>query len=153
MPAEGIALSTLFPGIDPAERAAGFNQAGQPYGLTFAVRTHVSNSRKALLMSELARDKGKFHEFHDAVFRAYFADNKDIGNVNVLYEIGNSVGLAQDDLLGALEDSIYTDRLAESMKAAQEYEVTAVPTFIVADKFKLVGAQSIDVFRKKLREI
>ena len=41
-------------------------------------------------------------------------------------------------------------RLIEAREQASKYAVTAIPTFIIGDEHKIVGAQSLDVFRKKL---
>jgi len=44
-------------------------------------------------MGKWAEEKGKGDEFHDAVFRTYFADGKNIAKKDVLLEMAKKVGL------------------------------------------------------------
>jgi predicted DsbA family dithiol-disulfide isomerase len=146
-------MSELFPGVDMTERYAGFNRAGAPFGIAFNARTRLSNSRLALEASEFARDAGQYHSFHVRVFHAYFTENLDIGDTAVIMDLASKEGLDGDELAAALRDGQYGPRLDRAMEDAQRYRVTAIPTFVVDGAMTLVGAQSLDVFRKQLRKI
>jgi predicted DsbA family dithiol-disulfide isomerase len=150
-PPEGIPLSTLFPGVDIKKRYESLNKSAEPYGITFGELTRVSNSRVALQAGEYAKDHGKFHEFHDRVFRAYFHETLDIGNVDLIVEFAGEVGLYMADLRDALEKNRYERRLEEARELATTYAINAVPAFIIGEDQKIVGAQSLEIFRKRLR--
>jgi predicted DsbA family dithiol-disulfide isomerase len=152
-PPEGRPVSDLFPGIDLAERYERLNQAGAPFGVEFAARTQVSNSRLALEAGEFARDAGRHHSFHTRIFHAYFTDNLNIGDMTVILRLAEEEGLDGDDLTAALQDGRYGTRLEEARDEAQQYGVNAVPTFIINGKAKIVGAQSLDVFRNEFKQI
>ncbi|MBI5250206.1 MAG: DsbA family protein [Desulfomonile tiedjei] len=150
-PREGIPLATVFPGIDLKQRYENMNKAGDPYGISFGELSRVSNSHAALQAAEYAKDLGKFHEFHDRVFMAYFLELLDIGNPDVMLMLAREVGLDHEGLREALETDRYAPRLTEAREDATKSSITAVPTFIIADEQKIVGAQSLDVFRKRLQ--
>ena len=64
-------------------------------GLPFNAERNMSyNSRLAQELSKWAEEKGKGDEIHDAFFRAYFVDVKNIGKVDVLAEIADENWLA-----------------------------------------------------------
>jgi predicted DsbA family dithiol-disulfide isomerase len=151
MPLDGIPMAKLFPGVDLKKRYESLSLAGSPYGIAFSEVSRASNSRLALEASEYARDKGRFESFHSGVFRAYFVETRDIGDLGVILELAEHAGLDPDDLRRALLEKRYAARLEEARQEAQQYEVTAVPTFIVNDNYKIVGAQPIEAFREKLR--
>jgi len=150
-PPEGIPFAVLFPGVDIGERYASLNRAGEPFGIRFGERTFLSNSRPALEASEFARDNGKYHSFHERVFRAYFTDLLDIGDANVLRSLAEDEGVDPVELMRCLDLGLYTVRVEDAMREAARYGVNAVPTFIVNETEKIVGAQPLGAFRDRLR--
>ena len=62
------------------------------------------------------------------------------------------VGLNVLSLNYALRENKYTANLDQARQEAIECGVTAVPTFIIGEKDRIVGAQSIDIFRQMLRK-
>ena len=152
-PSEGVPFAVLFPGVDIKERYAGFNKAGEPFGLRFGERSVLSNSRPALEASEYARDHGKFDSFHEKVFQAYFTDVLDIGDTMILFRLAQEVGLDPEELKRSLDDGLYRTRIEEGLKEAAQYGITAVPTFIINKVHRIVGAQPLESFRDNLRRI
>jgi len=71
-PADGVSLESRFSSATREAMMERLSEMGVPYGITFASHERLSNSRLALEASEFAREQGKFHSFHNAVFRAYF---------------------------------------------------------------------------------
>lgn len=128
--------------------AKSLQSMGEPFGITFAEITHLSNSRMALAASEFARDHGKFDEFHEEAFHSYFTLGKDIGQIDVILGIGQKVGLDGGQLETALNERKYFSRLQESQLEAAKWGITAAPTFIINGKDYIVGAQPMEVFRK-----
>ncbi|MBI4961807.1 MAG: DsbA family protein [Desulfomonile tiedjei] len=151
-PAEGVPLAKLFPGIDLKDRYEKLNQAAASFDLFFAERSYVSNSRLALESGEFAKDLGHHHSFHNRVFHAYFTELRDIGDLEVLFQIAQEDGLDRDELQAALKERRYAPRLAQAGQKAQRYAVNAVPTFIVNGHQKIVGAQSVEFFREQFKK-
>ncbi|MFW9877105.1 MAG: DsbA family protein [Candidatus Thorarchaeota archaeon] len=121
-------------------------------GLKLNFAEKLPNSRLALYISEFARKKGKFEEFHKLVLEAYWLEGKDIGDKSLLLEIAESVGLNKSDI----EDYLNTDEplkaVQQSLKELRSYGINGVPSFIIGDKL-IVGAQPYEIFKKAINEI
>jgi predicted DsbA family dithiol-disulfide isomerase len=126
---------------------------GAPFGIAFVDRPLLSNSRLALLAAEFAREQGKFHAFHEAVFAGYFSHGLDIGDLDVLRIIASGIGIDADLMVSAVNSGKFAPMIEEAKKDAARLGVTGVPTFFIDDKKSIVGAQSLDVFRKVLQSV
>lgn len=94
-----------------------------------------------------ADDRGKGQEFRDAVYRAYFARNANIGSADVLAAIAAELRLDETDLREALAEQGYRPQVLSQFEGARQLGVTAVPTF-VASGYALVGAHPLENFRR-----
>jgi predicted DsbA family dithiol-disulfide isomerase len=150
-PQEGTPLIKMFPRADVDSMTRRLNSMGGPFGLTFRKIVNISNSRLSLEAGEFAKEQGRFDEFHHAVFQAYFSQGRDIGNINVLEQIGKGAGLDAAELRNALETGKYRKQLDEVKETADGISVTAAPTFIINNTDRIVGAQPIEAFRERLR--
>jgi predicted DsbA family dithiol-disulfide isomerase len=129
----------------------GLQSAGAPYGVEFGPLTVIVNSRPALEASEFAKDRGRFPEAHSRLFRAYFQEGENIGEKAVVLRLMEELGLNVRELEKAFENRVYFPRLEEARRLGKEYGVAAVPTFIVNEKNKIVGAQPYAVFQRALQ--
>jgi predicted DsbA family dithiol-disulfide isomerase len=84
---------------------------------------------------------------------AYFRDLKDIGDLEVLGSLGKSLGLNKEELIAAVKNRIYETTLNNSSEDAHSMEINSTPTFVIDNKYSIVGAQPIEVFRKLLDKI
>jgi predicted DsbA family dithiol-disulfide isomerase len=107
----------------------------------------VPNTRKAHEATEFAKEHGRLWEIHRALFHAYFEEERNIGDVDVLCEIATGIGLDADSLRTALADGCYDAEVEEQLSWARAAGVTGVPTVIFNEKFAVVGAQEYAVFR------
>ena len=126
---------------------------GKEFGIVFADRTILSNSRLALEASEYARDMGKYEEFHDHIFHAYFTEALNIGDVEILSMVTARCGLDAVDMKNALKDHTFKPRLDDAREKGELITLTGVPTFIINEKYKIVGAQPVGVFSDLLDKI
>lgn len=152
-PPEGTPLTSMFPGADAEAINRRLNSMGEPYGITFRKIEHIANSRLALEAGEFAKQQGRFDRFHHAVFQAYFGQGGDIGSIEVLTEIAGNAGLDAAALRTALRTGMYRQKIEAVKEDASRIGVTAAPTFIINDRDRIVGAQTIEVFREKLKLI
>jgi predicted DsbA family dithiol-disulfide isomerase len=152
-PPEGMPLIKMFPRADVDAMTARLNSMGAPFGLTFLKIVTISNSRLSIEAGEFAKEQGRFEQFHHSVFQAYFSQGKDIGNIEVLKKIGKDAGLDADALGKSLKTGKYRRVLEEAKGEAARLGITAAPTFIFNEKDRIVGAQSLDVFRERLKAL
>lgn len=92
------------------------------------------------------------HSFHTRIFRAYFTELCDIGNLEALLHLADEDGLDRDELRIALKERRHAARLDQAKQDAQRHGVNAVPTFIINGRHKIVGAQSVESFREQFRK-
>jgi len=113
----------------------------------------VPNTRRAHEATEFAKEAGRLLPFHRAVFRAYWEDEENIGDVKVLCRIGAECGLDAAELRGALEVGRFASLVEEQIEWSRAVGITGVPTCVFDEKFSLVGAQDYEVFRDVARRI
>jgi predicted DsbA family dithiol-disulfide isomerase len=128
-------------------------QRGKEFGIIFGDRTILPNSRLALEASEYARDVGKYEQFHEQVFQAYFTEIIDIGNTEKLCAVATRCDLDVIDMMNALKDRRYKSRLDEAKQEGLKINLTGVPTFIINGKHKIVGAQPVEVFTDLIEKL
>jgi predicted DsbA family dithiol-disulfide isomerase len=151
-PPKGILLSERFKGYDLSSFHEQLRERGREVGVVFGDRTLLSNSQLALRASEFARDQGKYDDFHENMFQAYFTEGRDIGNPDVIAAVAEKSGLDKKQMLMAIADGRYKSRLDEARREGQLLGLTGIPLFIIENKLKIVGAQPIEVFRNLLEK-
>ena len=122
---------------------ARLNQAARDLDLPFGDRKMTFNSRLAQELGKWAEQLGKGDAFHDAVFRAYFADGHNIADTDILADIAAAVGLDAQEAREVIASRAYREAVDIDWRRAHESRVTAVPTFVINGQ-TLVGAQNFN---------
>lgn len=150
-PLEGMRLPWAD---DPryAVMAERLRQMAGEVGLPMNPPTLISNSRRALEAAEYAREQGKHQAFHDAVFRAYFAEGQDIGDWHVLQELAEAVDLDGAAMREAVERGTYRAAVDAQIGEARRLGITGVPTYILGN-LAVVGAQPYGVFQQAMARL
>ncbi len=148
-PPEGRALSDLFAGrdVDVAARHAQMKARMAAEGLPYGDRTMTYNSRLAQELGKWADSEPGGEAVHDALFRAYFVEARDISRPAVLVEIAEHVGLSADGAREVLEKRTFKDAVDADWKLSHQWGITGVPTF-VAGRYAVVGAQPYEVLEE-----
>jgi predicted DsbA family dithiol-disulfide isomerase len=151
-PEDGITLEEIYAGrgVDIHQVRQRLNQVAQDLGLPFSERKMTYNSRLAQELAKWAESKGAGEEFHRAVFRAYYVDTKNIGKVDELLRLAESVGLPQEEAKGVLEQRPYREAVDADWTRCYDLGITAVPTFVI-DRECVVGLQPYEVFEQFLK--
>ncbi|TMT85379.1 DsbA family oxidoreductase [Haloterrigena sp. H1] len=68
--------------------------------------------------------------FDEAIYTALWQDGRDIGDVDVLAELADSVGLPAGEIRDAVTDDDCRATLEERFAAASQRGITGVPTFV-----------------------
>ena len=122
-------------------------------GLAYDPPAVIPNSRKALEVSELARDAGLHDAVHDRLMHAYWSEGRDIGDEEVLLELVSEAGLDRSDAKVALADRRYAHRVDESTREAQMHGIHAIPAFVLGGRLLLLGAHPHEVFERALAQL
>jgi predicted DsbA family dithiol-disulfide isomerase len=127
-----------------------FKQAGLPYAENLQ---KVPNSRRSLMLAELARERGTFNAVHERLFDAYWARGRDIGDERVLIEEGTGAGLDEGEIVDALRDGRYLQLIEEQTRAAIELGAGGVPAWVIDQRVLVPGAQPHQVFAQVLERL
>ena len=152
-PAEGRSLAELFAGrnVDRAAMHAQMKARMTAEGLPYGERTMTYNSRLAQEIGKWADTQPGGEAIHDAFFRAYFVDARDISDPAVILEIVESVGLSLERAREVLEKRTFKDAVDADWALSREYGITGVPTF-VAGGYGVVGAQPYEALEQLVRK-
>jgi predicted DsbA family dithiol-disulfide isomerase len=119
-------------------------------GLPYNQRSHTYNSRLAQELAKWADSQPGFESIHGSLYRAYFVDGRNIGDIEVLVNIAQSVGLSADAAREVLTTRTFKAAVDSDWEDARRDGITGVPSF-VAGKYKVVGAQPYEVLADLLR--
>jgi len=150
-PAEGRDMATFYAerGIDPEAAYARMKGLMDKEGLPYGRRSHSYNSRLAQELGKWGDTKPGGAAIHDAFYRAYFVDARNIGDTEVMIDVVKSVGLDTEEARDVLQERRFKDAVDADWAKSHQYGVTGVPTF-VADRYGVVGAQPYEVLEQLL---
>jgi predicted DsbA family dithiol-disulfide isomerase len=153
-PLEGKSMADLYAGrnADPDEMYRQMKERMDAEGLPYGKRTHTYNSRKAQELGKWADTQENGDVLHDALYRAYFVDTKNIGDVDVLVGVAEDNGFDGAEVRKVLEEDTFAAAVDEDWTKSRAYGVTGVPTF-VAGGFGVVGAQPYEALEQLMNEV
>jgi predicted DsbA family dithiol-disulfide isomerase len=153
-PAEGRALADLFAGrnVDRKAMHAQMKARMDAEGLPYGERTMTYNSRLAQELGKWADTQPGGEAIHDALFRAYFVEARDISQPAVLLDIAEQVGLSAEGAREVLEKRTFKGAVDADWKLSREYGITGVPTF-VAGRYGVVGAQPYEALEQLVQKV
>ena len=108
--------------------------------MPFGNREKTYNSRLAQELGKFAEQQRKGDDFHNSVFRAYFADGLNIGLQSTLVDIGAKIGLTSESVQEVLEKRLFKEAVDKDWTRSYQMGVNAVPTFMM-NGMPLAGAQ------------
>ena len=151
-PGDGLTLQQLFVGrpIDIGKMMERLRQVARELGLPLGERDKTYNSRLAQELAKWAESKDKGDEFHEAVFRAYFVAGRNIGKIDELVLLANSIGLSEKEARRVLESRSFKKAVDSDWSRCHALGITAVPTFIIGNQVAL-GFQPYDVLEQFLK--
>ena len=123
------------------------------YGMDFVSTKRIYNTRLAHEATEYARQQGMGNEFHKVVFRKVYAEGKDPSQWDALRAAAEEVGLNVDEMQREVENEKYTATVVDQVRWAYQIGVTGVPTYVINNRYAIVGAQPYEVFKGALEQI
>ena len=152
-PAEGRSLADLFAGrnVDRKAMHAQMKARMDAEGLPYGERTMTYNSRLSQELGKWADTQPGGEAPHDALFRAYFVEARDISRPAVLLDVVARVGLSIDGAREVLERRTFNDAVDADWNLSRQYGISGVPTF-VAGRRSVVGAQPYEALEQLVRK-
>lgn len=114
-------------------------------GVRFAGLNFTTNSHRALLLAEAAKEEGRaaFYALHRRLFEVYLCEGRNLADKQVLRELVRSLELDPSLPDRAWNDPRYERRLQEYALAARELGASSTPTFFFGAE-PLRGLQTVD---------
>jgi predicted DsbA family dithiol-disulfide isomerase len=145
-PPEGRSMAELYAGrnVDPEAIFARMKGLMDAEGLPYGRRTHTYNSRLAQELGKWADTQPGGEAIHDALYRAYFVEARNIGDPEVLVDIAQSAALPAEEARAVVTERRFKDAVDADWAKSRTYGITGVPTFVAA-RYGVVGAQPYEV--------
>jgi predicted DsbA family dithiol-disulfide isomerase len=121
---------------------------GAAEGIDFAFDRirRTPNTIAAHRLVRFATKLGKADRMVEALFRAYFEQGRDTGNVEILADIAAESGFERRPALHWLESEAALAEILEEDRNARRLGITGVPCFIIDGGYALSGAQEPEFF-------
>ncbi|MGK5519817.1 DsbA family oxidoreductase [Micromonospora sp. URMC 107] len=116
-------------------------------------RAVAANTFDAHRLVAWATDRGRAAEIVDALYRAHFTDGVDVGSRDALAALAAEVGLDAAEARRFLDSDERVAELSDELATARQIGVTSVPTFVLAGRYAVTGAQEPETLLAALAEV
>ncbi len=130
--------------------AAIAKEAGLEYNFDKAI---INNTLDGHRLLHLAKQHGLQNDMKERLFKAYYTEGKNIGDIDTLVELGEEVGLPADEIRSTLQSDAFVQEVQQDQYEAEQAGARGVPFFVFNNKYAVSGAQSTDVFKQVLDKV
>ncbi|MBI5840213.1 MAG: DsbA family oxidoreductase [Chloroflexi bacterium] len=152
-PPEGMELPDYIKRARANGSEERLQQLASNYGMEFVSTKRIYNTRLAHEATEYAREHGKANGFHRIVFRKVYAEGQDISQWDVLRSAAEEASLNADEMQSDVESGKYTAEVAAQVQQAYQIGVSGVPTYVMNNRYAVVGAQPYEVFLQVIEKL
>jgi predicted DsbA family dithiol-disulfide isomerase len=100
------------------------------------------NTKLSHILTNLAFKKKNGHKVLKEIYDAYFSKGMDIGNADVLIEIGKSNNINEKEMIDAFSSDKEINDINQKNTIARSMGINGVPFFEIDNKTYISGAQS-----------
>ena len=142
-----------------AERAETFykqiedHAKGAGLDVRFDLIERTPNTFDAHRLIRWSRSTGMQNAVVNQLFVRYFERGEDLGDRDLLLDVAESVGMEREVVKQLYDNDADRELLETEESTAREIGVNGVPTFIVANKHVVTGAQPPDLWENVLDEL
>ena len=123
------------------------------FTLSMSEKSRVYNSFDAHRLLHWAGLEGRQVALKHALFAAYFTENLNIADHDILVAKAESVGLDPVQAREVLSSGRYTREVQAAEQNWKASGITSVPSIVINRKYLISGGQTADVFEEGLRRI
>lgn len=113
-------------------------------------RVVVANSFNAHRLIQFAKTRGLADAAEEALFRAHFAEGKNIDDEETLVGLAAGISLSADEVRAMLKSGLFAQEVAKDAEVARSIGIRGVPFFIFNEKHAISGAQAPEAFLQAL---
>jgi predicted DsbA family dithiol-disulfide isomerase len=131
-----------------AQSEARIVAAGRAEGIEFAFAKirRTPNTLRAHRLVRLAALSGSADILVEAMFRGYFLDGVDLGEIEALAALAASCGLDAAETRGWLAGDALAEEVLAEDRRARRLGIHAVPCFVIESGYAISGAQEPEMF-------
>ena len=111
------------------------------------------NTLNAHILLKYAKKFGKQTQLKVRLQHAYFSERKDISNKDVLFKELLKVGLNVKEAMPLLDKEEEIEKIRAEERFWKEQGVFSIPTMVFNNRFAVVGARSVEDYKKVLKEL
>jgi predicted DsbA family dithiol-disulfide isomerase len=126
-------------------------ELGVPYD--FDAITRTPNTLDAHRLIRWAHTAGLQHEAAERLFMAYWSEGKDVGDRAVLAACAGEAGINAQQIRELLDSDQDVEETKAEIRHASDIGVTGVPTFFLAQRYALAGAQPPEVLADAITRV
>jgi predicted DsbA family dithiol-disulfide isomerase len=108
------------------------------------------NTRDAHILLDFAKQSGKQTELQMRLFKAFFCEQKDVSDREILAQELQKLGINERDGLARLKDDTVRNNIQVIESYYRNAGISAVPTMIFNQTRSLTGAQPMSTYRQVL---
>lgn len=126
---------------------------GAELGFTFNFNdeSRIFNTFAAHQLLDWAESQGRQHPLKLALFEAYFTQQMDVSDVEVLMACVEAAGLDKDAARVALESGAHVAAVREKQQFWAGHGISGVPSMVFGGKYLLTGAQGTETYAQVLQ--
>lgn len=132
------ATKNVSPALHPLKEAymrADLPRCARHWGVPFAMNPHFPINTLHLMRGTLAlRDENIFSAYVDTVFRAVWAEEKDMGDPAVVADVLGGIGIEPEDFVARISADGIKQGLIAATEAAVGRGIFGAPTMFVGDE-------------------
>lgn len=123
------------------------------FNMDIAVRANTILAHRALHWVLETRGSEAQVQMKQELLAAYFTHGRDVGDADVIAQCATAIGLDGAILRAWLDTPAGNAEVKADLEGAMARDITAVPSFVIDERFLVPGAQDVDVFVNVLERI
>lgn len=125
------------------------------YGFSFNYfeEMKIVNTKKAHILLDYAHSKNLQHNLKIRLFHAFFGEQKDISDRDILINEASKIGINSSETLNALSDTNRIKKVESVMQSWLTKGVSGVPTIVFNNTNAITGAHPQATYKQILQEL
>lgn len=129
------------------------NNMAKEVGLNYNFKDMIeTNTMKAHRLATYAKEFDLMGEMNERLLKAHFIDGINIGDIEVLGNLAEEVGLNKEDVINMLNSDKFIKEVEMDRYESQQLEINSVPFFVFDNKYGVQGAQPTEAFIDVLKK-
>ncbi len=121
------------------------------FAFNFDDDSRMVNTFAAHQLLDWAETQGRQHPLKLALFQAYFTDQKDVSQTDVLLDAVTAAGLDADAARSAFESGAHVAAVRQKQEFWTSRGISGVPSMVFGGKYLVTGAQGTDTYAQVLQ--